>query len=90
MTWTEERLAELKRLRAKGLGSRRIARALGLTPGQVASKIHLLERADHARAYQRARYAMDQIVPVAGRRDYWDESRLTESWANRKARKARP
>lgn len=73
MTWTPERIAELERLRAKGLGSKRIARAMGLTRGQVVGKLNRMNGYKHP---SRAK------MPV----NDWDRM-LFEPWTEFRARR---
>lgn len=73
--WTDERLAELARLRALGLGALRIARRMGTTKSAV-----------HGKLYRQANVAPK--ADPAGRHERSWEDRLTERWADRKQRRA--
>ena len=69
--WTEERDAQLKKLRAEKLTAPQIAEIMRLTKGQVAGRLHRL------------------FKPKGNLGDggLWTEARLTETWAERKARR---
>lgn len=87
---TPEQIEAIARLRAKGLGSRRIARMLNIHGATVASRIWRTEHAELERQRMRDRTAArrrEQGTPIT--KGSWDEARLTETWEQRKARRAR-
>jgi transposase len=79
-TWNEERMRKAARLLAAGASCAQVAKALGVARGSVcwASRQYgLRPRGAHVPAEPRLRKPG---------RDEWDESRLTERWADRRAR----
>lgn len=87
---TPEQIEAIARLRAEGLGSRRIARMLNIHGATVASRIWRIEHPEvdreRNRKYQEAR-RREKGKTI--RSNAWDDARLTETWEARKARRAR-
>jgi hypothetical protein len=80
-TWAPEMLTRLRELHAIGLEPQEIADSMKLTRPAVASAI---ARHIHGRMYRAARTTpRERFVD-----SMWTEERLTESWAQRKARRA--
>lgn len=77
--WTADKTAELIKLRSEGLSFAKLGRALGCTRNAVLSKVHRLDRKPVPRA----------AGPQPTRKSHmWNDRSLTETWADRKARRA--
>lgn len=84
--WPDKEIELLKALRAEGLGYRRIAKRLGRNPGAIAGAVRryiYLIPDDHV---SRKTPKLRKFLPLQPMR--WTEDALTETWAERKAKRA--
>lgn len=93
MRWTPETIETLKRLRAEGLTFDQCASVMQTTRGSIASAvwIHVLGNSDKRpksakKGQRRRRLRNGKHLRV---KDGWNEHALTETWEERKARRAR-
>lgn len=82
MKWTEENIARAVMMRRGGYSAQLIADALGITRNAVIGKLHRLDEPAVGQVYTKTPKKRQT-------KERWSAERLTESWADRKARLAR-